>query len=129
MLKRFSLLEVSHTQAAKLSGGQQRRLAIAIALVHEPQLVFLDEPTSALDPRAQREVRVLIRELAEHGTTVVLTSHDMTEVGTLANRVVLIDGGRVQAQGKPAELLERYSVDTLEDLYFLLTENPLAEVD
>ncbi len=122
VLKRFSLLDVATTQASKLSGGQQRRLAIAIALVHAPQLVFLDEPTSALDPRAQRDVRELIRDLADAGTTVLFTSHDMTEVRNLAHRIVFIDGGSVRAEGTPEALLNRYNVPTLDELYLLLTE-------
>lgn len=122
VLKRFGLQDVATTQAAKLSGGQQRRLAIAVALLHEPQLVFLDEPTSALDPRAQRDVRALIKNLAEGGTTVLFTSHDMTEVGNVADRVVFIDGGCVRAEGTPASLLEQHGVATLEELYLLLTE-------
>ena len=122
MLGRFSLLDVATTQASKLSGGQQRRLAIAIALVHAPQLIFLDEPTSALDPRAQRDVRELIKSLADARATVLFTSHDMTEVRNLAHRIVFIDGGSVRAEGTPEALLDRYDVPTLDELYLLLTE-------
>ena len=84
--------------------------------------MFLDEPTSALDPRAQRDVRGLIKNLADAGTTVLFTSHDMTEVRNLAHRIIFIDGGNVKAEGKPEALLEEHGVTTLDELYLLLTE-------
>ena len=121
LLAGCGLADVARTEAARLSGGQQKRLAIALALVHGPKVVFLDEPTAALDPRARREIRDLIRRLAAGGTAVVFTSHDMEEVGKLAHRVVFIVDGRVRAAGTPAELLGRYGTASLEDLYLSLT--------
>jgi len=94
--------------------------------VHDPKLVFLDEPTAALDPRARREIRGLIRRLAESGASVVFTSHDMEEVGKLADRVVMIRDGKVMANGTPEELLERYKAANLEELYLKLTEEEAA---
>ena len=87
ILQRCGLAEAERTEASRLSGGQQKRLAIAIALVHRPQVLFLDEPTAALDPRARKEIRDLIRRLSRSGTTIVFTSHDMEEVEKLADRV------------------------------------------
>src|SRR5262249_53915285 len=121
ILGRCGLAEVAGTEAAKLSVGQQKRLAIALTLAHNPRLIFLDEPTAALDPRARREIRELIHSLATGGTAVVFTSHDMEEVGKLADRVVLIVRGHVRAEGTPADLLARYDLHSLEELYLRLT--------
>jgi ABC-2 type transport system ATP-binding protein len=122
LLARCGLTEVARTEAARLSGGQQKRLAIALTLAHQPHLIFLDEPTAALDPRARREIRELIRSLAAAGSAIVFTSHDMEEVGKLTDRVVLIVEGRVRAEGKPADLLDKYHVGSLEELYLKLTD-------
>jgi ABC-2 type transport system ATP-binding protein len=125
LLARYGLAEVARTEAARLSGGQQKRLAIALTLSHQPRLIFLDEPTAALDPRARHEIRELIRSLAAAGTTIVFTSQDMEEVGKLADRVVLIVEGRVSAEGEPAHLLAEYHVGSLEELYLNLTNEEI----
>ena len=122
LLARCGLAEAARTEAARLSGGQQKRLAIALTLVHQPRLIFLDEPTAALDPRARREIRELVRTLATNGTSVVFTSHDMEEVSKLADRLVLIVSGRVRAAGTVAELLASSGVHSLEELYLNLTQ-------
>jgi ABC-2 type transport system ATP-binding protein len=121
LLERCGLAGGARTEAAKLSGGQRKRLAIALALAHNPRLLFLDEPTAALDPRARHDIRALIRALAATGVAVVFTSHDMEEVGKLADRVVLIIAGRVRADGAPADLLARFGAASLEDLYLDMT--------
>jgi ABC-2 type transport system ATP-binding protein len=121
ILDRCSLSDTSRTDASRLSGGQQKRLAIAMTLMHNPQLIFLDEPTAALDPRARREIRMLIQSLSEAGTSVVFTSHDMEEVHKLATRVVLICAGRIEAAGTPDSLLAEHNVPSLEELYIQLT--------
>jgi len=115
------LAEAAKTDAARLSGGQQKRLAIAMALVHDPKLLFLDEPTAALDPRARLEVRELIGSLAEGGTSVVFTSHEMEEVHRLADRIVFISAGRILAEGTPESLLDAHGASDLEQLYLRLT--------
>lgn len=115
------LADAAKTDAARLSGGQQKRLAIAMALIHNPKLIFLDEPTAALDPRARREVRSLIRSLADSGTSVVFTSHEMEEVHRLADRIVFINSGRILADGTPDVLLNAHHVSDLEQLYLRLT--------
>jgi ABC-2 type transport system ATP-binding protein len=117
ILERCGAAGAAGTEAAKLSGGQQKRLAIALALTHSPRLLFLDEPTAALDPRGRHEIRALIRSLAATGVAIVFTSHDMEEVGKLADRVVLIVEGRVRADGAPSDLLARFDAASLEDLY------------
>jgi len=120
-LEACGLADAAKTDAARLSGGQQKRLAIAMALIHDPELLFLDEPTAALDPRARREVRELIGTLADGGTSVVFTSHEMDEVHRLADRIVFISGGRILAEGAPGELLEAHGAPDLEHLYLRLT--------
>lgn len=122
MLAKCRLTEVARTEASRLSGGQQKRLAVAVTMVHRPKVIFLDEPTAALDPRARHEIRSLIHQLAREGTAVVFTSHDMEEVGKLADRVVLIIGGQVRAEGSPAELLAQHGAASLDALYLSLTE-------
>jgi len=89
------------------SKGMQQRLGIAVALLGEPDLVFLDEPTSALDPLGRRDVRVLIEDLRRAGTTVFLNSHLLTEVERVCDRIAVVDRGRVVASGTVAELLGR----------------------
>jgi ABC-2 type transport system ATP-binding protein len=88
----------------RLSGGQRQRLALATALVGRPELVFLDEPTAGLDPQARQQVWQLIGRLRDGGAAVILTTHLLDEAERLADRVVLIDAGRVVAAGTPAEL-------------------------
>ena len=90
-----------------LSGGQQRRLAVALALVGDPELIFLDEPTTGLDPQSRRQLWDLIRELRRRGRTIVLTTHYMDEAERLCDRVAIIDRGKVIALGSPAELIAR----------------------
>jgi ABC-2 type transport system ATP-binding protein len=102
----------------------------------EPRLLLLDEPTTGLDPRARRDVQAFIRELrAEHGATVLLTTHDMLEAELLCDRVAVVDGGRVAAVDTPAALKQRLARATgrpasLEDVFLALTRQPaLAEED
>ncbi len=93
-----------HTPYKRLSGGQQQRLSLACALVGRPSLVFLDEPTAGLDPQARRLVWDLVSSLRADGVSVLLTTHLMEEAETLADHVVIIDHGRVVAQGSPRQL-------------------------
>jgi len=126
-LTRCGIADAAHVEAAKLSGGQQKRLAIAVALIHDPELIFLDEPTAALDPRSRQEIHTLISTLSGSGKTIVFTSHDMDEVAQLATRVILIDAGQVIAQGHPAELCAQHEVDSLTNLYVKLTKGEQYE--
>lgn len=89
----------------ELSGGQRQRLLLAIALVNEPELVFLDEPTTGLDPQSRRNFWSLIEEIRRRGTTVILTTHYMEEAERLCDRVAIVDQGRIIAEGRPNDLI------------------------
>ena len=104
-LERVGLVDKAGTRTERLSGGQLQRLAIACALVHEPEVVFLDEPTAALDPQARRNLWDLLRSLNDAGRTVVLTTHYMDEAETLCDRVAIMDRGRVLRLDSPAALV------------------------
>jgi ABC-2 type transport system ATP-binding protein len=104
-LERVGLADKAGTRTERLSGGQLQRLAIACALVHEPEVVFLDEPTAALDPQARRNLWDLLRSLNDAGRTVVLTTHYMDEAETLCDRVAIMDHGRVLRLDTPAALV------------------------
>lgn len=121
ILAMYGLFDAKNVEAVNLSGGQQKRLAIAIAVIHNPELLFLDEPTAALDPHSRQEIHELIRQLYLKGTTIVFTSHDMDEVDKLATRVVMIDDGCIIAEGKPEDLCKMHQVSRLEELYLKLT--------
>jgi ABC-2 type transport system ATP-binding protein len=101
------LNEKAKSWVGKLSGGQRQRLAVACALVGDPQLLFLDEPTTGLDPQSRRHLWEIIRRLREGGRTVLLTTHYMDEAERLCNRVAIIDHGKIIALGSPAELIAR----------------------
>ncbi|MFN8518289.1 MAG: ABC transporter ATP-binding protein [Chloroflexota bacterium] len=90
-----------------LSGGQRQRLSVALALVNEPEVLFLDEPTTGMDPQARRSLWGLVRDLAARGTTVLLTTHYMEEAEELCDRVAIMDHGRVLEMGTVAELIGR----------------------
>jgi len=94
-----------------LSGGQQQRLAVALALVGDPEVLFLDEPTTGLDPQSRRQLWDVIRDFRNRGWTVVLTTHYMDEAERLCDRVAIIDQGKIIAQGSPAELISRLGGD------------------
>lgn len=104
LLDQLQLKEVARTRFRQLSGGQKQRLSLGLALVGKPRLVFLDEPTAAMDPQARRSTWNIIRSLRGLGTTVLLTTHFMDEAEQLANRVAIVDRGRLVALDSPAGL-------------------------
>ncbi len=107
LLRRFQLDEKRDAFYSHLSGGQKQRLALAMALVNEPDVVFLDEPTAGLDPQVRREIYDIIEELKRGRKTVLLTTHYIEEAERLCDRVAIVDQGRVIAQGTPRELKQR----------------------
>jgi ABC-2 type transport system ATP-binding protein len=104
LLDLVGLRSVAHTTFRRLSGGEQQRLSLAMAIVGRPELVFLDEPTAGLDPQARRSAWSLVKALRTAGVAVLLTTHYLDEAEQLADHVVIIDRGRVVASGSPAEL-------------------------
>lgn len=104
LIETLGLNNVAKTPYRRLSGGQQQRLSLALALVGRPELIFLDEPTAGMDAQSRLMVWDLIRALKRDGVTVVLTTHLMDEVEALADRVAIIDHGRLVAHGTPAEV-------------------------
>ncbi len=107
LIRRFGLEEKRRTFYSRLSGGQKQRLALALALVNEPQVIFLDEPTAGLDPQVRREIYDIIQELRQERKTILLTTHYIEEAERLCDRVAIIDHGKVMAMGTPHELKER----------------------
>jgi ABC-2 type transport system ATP-binding protein len=113
LLDQVGLTERARTPWRRLSGGERQRLSLALALVGRPELAFLDEPTAAVDLDGRDLIRSLVRSLADDGTTVVLTTHDLAEAEQLADHVVIIDHGRVVAEGTTAELAGAADTDDL----------------
>jgi len=104
LLELFSLTDKADATFDTLSGGQRQRLALAIAFVNEPEILFLDEPTAGLDPQSRRELRDQIARLKKDGRTVLLTTHDVAEAERLCERVAIMDGGQIIATGEPRAL-------------------------
>ena len=118
-MEEFGLAQVAKQRAGTLSGGWQRRLSIAMALITGPQLLFLDEPTLGLDVLARRELWELVRAL--HGrVTILLTTHYMEEAEALSDRVGILQAGRLRAVGTPGELIERAGAKSFEEAFVAL---------
>jgi ABC-2 type transport system ATP-binding protein len=107
LLKRLQLEEKKDAGYATLSGGQKQRLALALALINDPQMLFLDEPTTGLDPQVRLEIRDLLQELRAEKRTILMTTHYIEEAERLCDRVAIIDAGQIIAIGTPRELQER----------------------
>ncbi|AHY46392.1 ABC-type multidrug transport system ATPase component [Rubrobacter radiotolerans] len=130
LLDFVQLREKSRAKVEELSGGMKRRLLIARALINDPELVVLDEPTTGLDPQARHLVWEKLRQLKSEGTTLILTTHYMDEAAQLCDRLVIMDGGRIIAEGDPLTLIRentspevlelRPSPERLEELQFFL---------
>lgn len=104
LLERFELVDAARKPLATYSGGMKRRLDLAMTLIGDPRIIFLDEPTTGLDPRSRRTMWQIIRDLVAGGTTVFLTTQYLDEADELADRVAVLDRGRIVADGTPAEL-------------------------
>jgi ABC-2 type transport system ATP-binding protein len=107
LLERFDLAEVARKPAATYSGGMRRRLDLAMGLVGDPRILFLDEPTTGLDPRSRRTMWQIIRDLVAGGVTILLTTQYLEEADELADRIALLDNGRLVAEGTPDQLKRR----------------------
>jgi len=104
LLETVGLAAVAGTRVRRLSGGERQRLALALALVGEPEVLLLDEPTAGMDPEARRATRGLVAGLRAEGRAILLTTHDLGDVERLADRVAILDRGRIVTEGTPAEL-------------------------
>jgi ABC-2 type transport system ATP-binding protein len=109
LLDRFALTAKADAPFDSLSGGQKQRLSLALAFVNDPELVLLDEPTAGLDPQARRELHDHIVRMRRDGRSVLLTTHDLEEAQALCDRILIIDRGRIVAEGAPHELMARSS--------------------
>ena len=138
VIELVQLEEKAKSRVGTLSGGQKQRLAIACALVGDPELLFLDEPTTGLDPQSRRQLWTLIEEFRSTGRTILLTTHYMDEAEKLCDRVAIVDHGHIIALGSPHELIEsvgatvpapppRASSATLEDVFVALTGRTLRD--
>jgi len=124
----FDLGEFRTRQFGKLSGGQKQRLSLALALVGNPKIAILDELTTGLDPSARRATWAVIEQVRRRGVTIVLVTHFMDEAERLCDRLVIIDDGRVIAEGTPAELVDAHAgARNLEDVFVDLTNPQLAQ--
>jgi ABC-2 type transport system ATP-binding protein len=128
--------EKRHARVGALSGGQKQRLALACALVGNPEMIFLDEPTTGLDPQARRQLWDLITHFKRGGRTILLTTHYMDEAEVLCDRVAIVDHGKVIALGRPVDLMAsidmppkepRVHAATLEDVFMALTGRHLRD--
>ena len=130
--------EKTNARVGTLSGGQKQRLAIACAMVGDPELLFLDEPTTGLDPQSRRQLWELIEEFRSTGRTILLTTHYMDEAERLCDRVAIVDHGHIIAQGAPHELIEsvgatipapppRVTTHTLEDVFVAFAGRKLCD--
>ncbi|MFC7640103.1 ABC transporter ATP-binding protein [Streptosporangium lutulentum] len=126
LMDEWGLTDKRRAGFASLSGGWKQRLFIALALVGDPEVVFLDELTTGLDPSARRTTWGLVRTMRERGVTVVLVTHFMDEAEALCDRIAIIDRGRVVAEGSPDELIRRAKSDSLDNAFFALTGRETA---
>ncbi|PZR52637.1 ABC transporter ATP-binding protein [Xylanimonas oleitrophica] len=122
LLERFDLVAAAGKPVSTWSGGMRRRLDLAMTLVGSPSVVFLDEPTTGLDPRSRRALWGEVRALVAGGTTILLTTQYLEEADRLADAVAVLDGGRVVAQGSPAELKSAHQAGSLDDVFLRLTD-------
>ncbi len=127
LLDVVGLGEAASRRTGKYSGGMVRRTSLAMALVNDPEIAFLDEPTVGLDPQARRATWDLIRGLKERGRTVILTTHYIEEAEALADRVGIIDHGKLIALDTPQALMEEYGAEDLEEVFINLTGRRIRE--
>src|SRR5438094_1301602 len=128
LLRLFELWERRNQQVKLFSGGMKRRLEIARGLLHTPKILFLDEPTLGLDPQTRNQLWTQVKHLNQtEGVTVFLTTHYMDEADRVADRIAVIDHGKIVAQGSPAELKERTKSDSLEQAFLALTGSSIRD--
>jgi len=138
LLDKVNLRDKSKSKFKELSGGQKQRFSIATTLINKPKIIFLDEPTTGLDPQARRSLWDLVKDIRDHGTTVILTTHYMDEAEVLCDRVAIIDSGRIIAIASPDKLIDdlvatgferpkEVKKASLEDVFISFTGHSLRE--
>ncbi|MGO8790553.1 MAG: ABC transporter ATP-binding protein [Terriglobia bacterium] len=128
LLKTFEIWDRRKEPVKRFSGGMKRRLEIARGLLHTPKILFLDEPTLGLDPQSRNQMWTHVKRLNEtEGVTVFLTTHYMDEADRVAQRIAIIDHGRIVAHGTPAELKEKTKSDSLEHAFLALTGTTIRD--
>lgn len=121
LLQKMGLSEAKNKLVSKFSGGMKSRLNLIVGVVHQPQILFLDEPTSAVDVQSRHAIITFLKELNQTGTTLVYTSHLLSEAEQLCTKIALIDDGKIIALGTVTELLEKSGNNNLESLFISLT--------
>lgn len=127
LITKMNLTEDAKRRASKYSGGMKRRLSLILALINDPKIAFLDEPTVAMDPQSRHAVWDFLKELKREEKTIILTTHYMEEAEELCDRVGIIDHGKLIALGTPKELIAKYQVDNLEEVFLKLTGRTIRE--
>jgi len=128
LLRFFQLTERRDDKVDPLSGGMKRRLTVARSLINQPELVLLDEPTTGLDPQARHLLWERLYQLKRSGVTLLLTTHYMDEAEQLCDRLVIMDGGRIVAEGSPRQLIDRHATREVVELRFTSTDDQAAAV-
>jgi ABC-2 type transport system ATP-binding protein len=127
LLVKMGLQDDAKRVTSKYSGGMKRRLSLALALMHDPEIAFLDEPTVAMDPQSRHAVWDFIKDQKTRGKTIILTTHYMEEAEELCDRVGIIDHGKLIALGTPKELIAKNGVKNLEEVFIQLTGRNMRE--
>ena len=127
LIEQFRLRDFLHRDSRHLSGGQRQRLLLALALVHNPEIVFLDEPTTGLDPRSRRDLWDVMTDLKADGRTLILTTHYMEEAEVLCDELVILSHGKTLLQGTPEQLIKDAGVSDLDTLFLSLTGETLVK--
>ena len=112
IMEEVSLTEKKNSQVSKLSGGQKQRLSVGLALVNDPEVIFMDEPTTGLDPQARHNIWSIVEQLRDRGKTIVITTHYMEEAEQLCNRLAIIDQGKIIAMDTPDNLISNAGLET-----------------
>ncbi|HTY74117.1 MAG TPA: ABC transporter ATP-binding protein [Candidatus Nanoarchaeia archaeon] len=127
LLDKMGLSEDAKRRSSKYSGGMKRRLSLTLALISDPEIVFLDEPTVALDPQSRHAVWDFLKDLKKEGKTLILTTHYMEEAEELCDRVGIIDHGKLIELGTPQQLISKHDVKNLEEVFIKLTGRNIRE--
>ena len=121
LLSILGLEDVKHKEVSKFSGGMKRRVNLAIGVIHNPSVLFLDEPTVGVDVQTRHAIISYLKELNDNGTTLIYTSHQLSEAEALCRQMALIDSGKIVAEGTLEELSKKYKKKSLEELFISLT--------